>query len=140
MEQQQCGLNSKRKMKDLKDYLHLYLGCDIDFEDEHGDIRTGKLVRVKYNHQCPAVIDCRGKRYYRNTEELQLHLRLLTDMTEEEKKAVYTIKGENAFNEFEAQSTLFLLSKHFDLFGLIESGLAIDKTKTTTSWNSNNVA
>jgi hypothetical protein len=114
-------------MKDLKEFLHLYLGCNIDFEDEHGDIRTGKLLRVKYNHECSAVIDCNGKRYYRNTEELQLHLRPLTAMTEEEEKTVYTIKGENALNEFEAQSTLFLLSKHFDLFGLIESGNAIAK-------------
>lgn len=31
------------------------------------------------------------------------------------------------FNQHEV--TLWLLSKHFDLFGLIDSGLAIDKTK-----------
>ena len=29
-----------------------------------------------------------------------------------------------------AESVRYLLSKHFDLFGWIESGLAIDKTKT----------
>jgi hypothetical protein len=30
---------------------------------------------------------------------------------------------------FTPEETLWLLSKHFDLFGLIESGLAVDKTK-----------
>lgn len=33
------------------------------------------------------------------------------------------------FNKLDAEQHRYLLSKHFDLFGLIDAGLAIDKTK-----------
>jgi hypothetical protein len=36
---------------------------------------------------------------------------------------------ENGIIYHEGPATVYLLSKHFDLFGLIEAGLAIDQTK-----------
>jgi hypothetical protein len=36
------------------------------------------------------------------------------------------------FNKLNAEQHHYLLSKHFDLFGLIESNLALDKTKLQT--------
>jgi hypothetical protein len=62
-------------------------------------------------------------------------LRPLSDMTEPEGIEVqYMVDqmgvGYNATHG--AQITRYLLSRHFDLFGWIEAGLAIDKTKTDT--------
>lgn len=62
-------------------------------------------------------------------------LRPLSDMTKEEQGIVEEIL--NTFDENDphdamrgmANVTMLLLSKHFDLFCLIESGLAISKTK-----------
>jgi len=156
--------------KKLKDYLHLFLGCecmwkvfgddDIEFKKSSIDLKI--LDRV-YDRQ-PFVI--------------KPILRPLSSMTEDECGDIYTIerdrflghktidfdvrKSDNGFvvtridllddrlmigfygqiykiiedgtsphiepirNQHEI--TRYLLSKHFDLFGLIESGLAIDKT------------
>jgi len=83
----------------------------------------------------------------------QLFIRPLSSITEEEKIELLLIIGEpkmyaafdfrigdemhylNLVGEsgviiigFNPESVKYLLSKHFDLFGLIEAGLAIDKT------------
>lgn len=55
-------------------------------------------------------------------------------MTEEEKRHLQIISIEELFGNLGSVLCLandfrYLLSKHFDLFGLIEAGLAIDKTK-----------
>ena len=59
-------------------------------------------------------------------------LRPLSDMTEPEEMEVQNMvdqMGVGYSATHGAQITGFLLSRHFDLFGWIESGLAIDKTK-----------
>lgn len=76
--------------------------------------------------------------FYVNSEDVKLILRPLNDMTEKEFNYCYK-KGWT--NHYESQSAytatmgvmepeefLYLLSKHFDLFCLIGSGLAINKT------------
>lgn len=63
-------------------------------------------------------------------------LRPLSSMTEEEKDFIddtFIVTPENisvSYHIIEAKRTDYLLSRHFDLFGLIESGQAIDATKT----------
>ena len=110
--------------KELKDYLHLYLGCEIDISGQREILDS-----VAKSGQIETLF--RGYlRNYRDLsdEDIAPILRPLSDMTDEEAQEVYTIKGKNAFNNFEGETTKHLLSKHFDLFGLIEAGLAIDKT------------
>jgi hypothetical protein len=121
------------------DYLHLYLGCEcevigtgfigkIDTVFDDGTIATG-LGRF------PFVQTLRG-------DEIKPLLRPLTDMTHEELQEcgnmIYDFSDEPDLNnhKWEDFQTLldpmqfvWLLKKGFDLFGLIESGLAIDKTK-----------
>lgn len=66
-------------------------------------------------------------------DDIKIFLRPLSDMTDEEKETEIianpwhtTHRQKQAYRE--AERTLYLLSKHFDLFGLIDAGLAIDKT------------
>lgn len=66
-----------------------------------------------------------------NALSLKLILRPLSDMTEEEMIEV-DVDVPNILSEYEKlrpTAFSFLLSKGFDLFGLIDAGLAIDKTK-----------
>jgi hypothetical protein len=51
-------------------------------------------------------------------------------MTEEERNKVEFALTPSGY-KYSPETFLWLLSKHFDLFGLIEAGLAIDKTKLT---------
>lgn len=124
--------------KELKDYLHLYLGCEVFIESYsfmNGNKREkliDKLTEVGINGR----IDC--EKYTPPDGDVKLVLRPLSDMTEEEKD--WLDEHENFVNnykqnaeseliiEWDAEKTSYLLSKHFDLFGLIEAGLAIDKT------------
>lgn len=65
-------------------------------------------------------------------------LRPLSSMTEEEKIELFALR-ENEAQLFPAIITglsecfRWLLSHHFDIFGLIDAGLAIDKTSLTTT-------
>lgn len=66
----------------------------------------------------------------------KLVLRKLSDMTEEERAQKDRLKNmeDNYTSAWEplmnrAESIKYLLSKHFDLFGLIPAGLAIDKNQ-----------
>ena len=108
--------------KELKDYLHLYLGCEVLVE---GDIR--KLITIYLNGYVEVNYnDIGGQEFPIN--EIKPILRPLSDMTEDEEYDYWKLKGGNASNEFQGETTLFLLSKYFDIFGLIEADLAIDKT------------
>lgn len=116
-------------MKDIKDYLHLYLGCEI--YDSYND-RTGILKGITKDS---VLIDHKTS-WRLDFDEVKPILRPLSDMTEEEKieygetfKEVKPFFGGDSVY-FESHETVrWLLSKHFDLFGLIEAGLAIDGTK-----------
>ena len=103
--------------KNIKDYLHLYLPFELNY------------FGFKYN-----VVGFRDKGHFFTfwhehgffdilKEYLKLPLRPLSlnEMTEEEKKQIKLKEGFDL--------TRYLLSKHFDIFNLIEAGLAIDKTK-----------
>jgi len=119
--------------KNIKDYLHLYLGCGIwsDAIQEH----VGTLYGIFGNK---IHLKVRGVDYTPTIGQYKPILRQLSDITEEEKNWFgwdretwdYTInKMSYKTYHFHGDELLYLLSKHFDLFGLIDNGLAIDKTK-----------
>lgn len=147
--------------KKITDYLHLYLGCEVEWWNG-----SGVYVLDPYYLSEIAEDDL--------WEKTKPILRPLSDMTEEEMKELWKIVFNRTFppsgriessylqdkrnprwilmsgverlgiqlnGDIWADSdlhnwpmnphlnTLYMLKKHFDLFGLIEAGLAIDKTK-----------
>ncbi len=100
--------------KEIKDYLHLYLGCKVVFNEKLKAVITHKLLA---DNLVPK-------------EKLKPILRPLSDMTEDEDQEFEYIRYKKDLSIYEgtAMQTAYLLSKNFDLFGLIESGLAIDAT------------
>lgn len=124
--------------KELKDYLHLYLGCECILDNKE----TGKLIGFDSRlHDSDVEMVCftiwidkeNDWSVYnddKNFERIKPILRPLSDMTEEEKQNIegtdWSLLPDSGW-EYTAETFLFLLSKGFDLFGLIEAGLAIDK-------------
>jgi hypothetical protein len=183
-------------VKDIKDFIHLYLGqqvrvrkkndsdreylvgriCEVTRASNHGD-----WVKVWFDDDLPTVTDSTWHQstsnchfFFMNEDEIQIILRRLSSMTEEERSELWslvfgtkrskfrgntvwfpeeTISSDprwvlmqgverfgiemngtvwadsdlHAFKHNQHEVTRYLLSKGFDLFGLIESGLAIDK-------------
>lgn len=114
--------------KKLSDYLHLYLGCEA--KSSEGTM-TYKLSSIDVKGRC-MFYDGHGNDMWLGND-FKLILRPLSDMTEEEREiAVGEIKRSGSGSVLQSQSwesMRYLLSKHFDLFGLIDAGIAIDKTK-----------
>jgi hypothetical protein len=120
--------------KNIKDYLHLYLG--------------GKCMwRVFGNNEWEeAGVDLKilYRLYDNQPFELKPILRPLGDINENERMEIMdaadvyyseyiilALKNKTTYKIDLKQSfelSKYLLSKHFDLFGLIDAGLAIDKT------------
>lgn len=152
--------------KKIEDYLHLYLGCEVEVDSKRpsgnelvDDKRRGTFIGYADPHKISVKLAFRaGPHGQVNTFFVKPFLRPLSDMTEEEGREYakhYGIKGdlpctiseENGYVKIsigyknhgaslfplsdygqKPESLRYLLSKHFDLFGLIEAGLAIDKT------------
>lgn len=153
--------------KELKDYLHLYLGCQIRF---HSNLTETWGI---WNKMSCSDIQL-AVAHIGFGEKCQIQLRPLSDMTEEERKELWEFVfnrkfGENGteylrdhlpiptgrtrwvltsgverlgiqfngriwydsdlqhWNFSQHEVTRWLLSRSFDLFDLIESGLAINK-------------
>jgi len=115
-------------MKEIKDYLHLYLGCEVlcDKATSGSIILNGHLIDSALTVGAT----------------ITPLLRPLSSMTEEEMQECgnmeYNFSNDPELNtwDYKAFETLlspeqfaWLLKRRFDLFNLIESGLAIDKTK-----------
>lgn len=130
-------------MKKIEDYLHLYLGCVAIIEKSDYFM----VHNWSYHNGDKIVIGGRLIEHLGNINmghiSIKPILRPLSDMSEEEMKEcgclTYDFSDEEDLMKWEWQDFktllsveqfLWLLSKHFDLFGLIEAGLAIDKTKT----------
>lgn len=130
-------------MKELKNYIHLYLGCDILVEKSNyhfvhslsiyvGDVKK-MTAELLYNLSVGSGII------------IKPILRPLSDLTEYEayeyacitfpsiKRNQVSLKGciKEINNGLKAEEVRYLLSKHFDLFNLIAEGLALDKNTTT---------
>lgn len=123
--------------KQLKDYLHLY-GIDIEVNtvDGIGSVigihpkgATVSLKSVGLKQELHGFDKGNGglhRIYLFKDNYMQLALRPLSDLTDDE----YGLAGDEPQTVFEAaEQTKYLLSIGIDLFGLIESGLAIDKTQ-----------
>ena len=93
---------------EFKDVAHLYLGCDM------GTVEDGVVYSLAPIQLSVETMECRPI------------LRRLKSMSEEEKTEYNKMKQRKGYMaQIHAENTLWLLSKHFDLFGLIESGQAI---------------
>lgn len=118
-------------MTQLKDVLHLYLGCEVKNLANETFILTPSLIE--------AILGL--------NLSFKPILRPLSDMSDNERDKyvhLHSYPKKNSEQSFsnqltvvDAECTAYLLSKHFDLFGLIESGQAIDKT-TLSNQNLNN--
>lgn len=127
--------------------LAMFIGCEAEYMYVDEETHTGKgtLISVNLNLDRKinfpiVIIDKDDNSRYRETkvnpDEVKPILRPLSDMTDEEineykvLKPEYTsITDKKTLIKVDARSIKYLVSKHFDIFGWIEKGLAIDKTK-----------
>lgn len=105
-------------MIEIKDVIHLYLGCEVEN-------KKGQRVNLT-----PMLLaHCLDNKYELETEQWKPILRNLSDMTEEEKDewlSIWHVQDDDETNmRTHAQETKYLLSKHFDLFNLHEQGLCL---------------
>jgi hypothetical protein len=133
-------LEKSEAMIKFKDVAHLYLGIEVMFDNKKWTINkigAGLFRLIRRDEQnIGRWVEC----YYDDAKPL---LRPLSDLKEEDTKefdkdrkhdklwfawhdAILFCEG---FSKFTPEQFTFLLKKGFDLFGLIESGEAIDKTK-----------
>lgn len=131
--------------KDIKDYLHLYLGCEVKPGDRITEAQK-VLLRGVYTFDADYKVNiCRCQMstfpgenvLWLEHDDFKLILRPLSDMTEEEETQMIATQDDVKLDGYpeillkadSGETVRFMLSKGFDLFGLIEAGLAIDKTK-----------
>lgn len=132
--------------KNIKDYLHFYLGCECIDEDGRIGRFSGfdicvddysiVMITVKYSDDTE---DWSVLNDNEDCDRIKLLLRRLSSMTEEEKTTVYKLLyGEDAYEAIRLNFALtlgnlnpeafrYLLRNGFDLFDLIDSRLAVDK-------------
>lgn len=133
-------------MKQLKDYMHFYQNCEGTLKVHYAFPMRGfkfvsaRLIGVLVNNVHVQCYGGDGSKWPQITvakvSDFYPVLRHLRDMTGEEKIEISKILNwpepktvmNNRYGKYSAAMFLFLLSKHFDLFGLIDAGLAIDKT------------
>lgn len=119
--------------KNIKDYLHFYLGCECE---RRGESDTAILTGISYD-DTQGIWWCyfsNKESDYSDIEVVFPKLKPLSAMSEDEWTEVEKIVAKKETGEIEipvayAEICKFLLSKRFDLFGLIEANLAIDSTK-----------
>jgi hypothetical protein len=123
---------------ELKDVLHFYLGCDV----MHKDGTTATMISVdRFN---AGFIHHETQMYGEQSKdslEITPILRSFSSITEEEKEAYETYYMSLEYEreednhaicdaEISAQTTRWLISRGFDMFNLIENGLAIEATQS----------
>lgn len=128
-------LNLKAEGRQLKDYIHLYFGglCKIVWTEEGSEL-TGledALYRID-----GTIIDNSNF-----IESGELILRPLSSITEDERFEVFKLLfGDDAYSAIRlgfalktdslgADAVRYLISKHFDIFELIDSGIAISEER-----------
>lgn len=125
--------------KNLKHYIHFLIGCDVQITTSSATF-TGKLIGYYYdiwNYQSrqfePTVqVRIGNTSHYYKLDNIKPILRPISDMTKEEGKEWLAVK-EKCWDNFNlpmqglGEMANWLLSKNFDLFDLINSGIAIAK-------------
>lgn len=123
---------------ELRDYIHFYIGCDVELLG-HGGIKImTELIAVgnsfaQLRHAAPD-----GRFIYNdvfNMDIIKLILRPLSTMTNEEMAEARAAGGEpnNMPWVNGALRTKYLLSKFFDLYGLVDAGVAIPRITITVN-------
>lgn len=140
--------------KKIEDFLHLYPRAFVKTPNKNHGVHVcsiGEIHSIHYTHsdnQEVQVTYDHGSGFFRilvPIGQIKLLLRPLSDMTEEECEWInnefgwgisgYLAEGIKAGTKYSInihssfEITRYLLSKSFDLFGLIDANLAIDKTK-----------
>jgi hypothetical protein len=127
--------------KQLKDYLHLYIGCKIIWGDKNSP-HVGTLVGLEgacttENYRAEIATRIEDKRHHYQcfspkVNQCLLVLRPLSDFKEAEADYVspFALEGKPSIM-VNADLTRHFCSLGIDCFGLIEAGLAIDATKAT---------
>lgn len=141
-------------MKELKDYLHLYLGCEVEY---NGEIWKLKSVEIGINgNRCGKLTRKREERQTYDIENYELRngvipfKLILFDILKigyDEYKEVDNLEGNADTSNYKpgvmslpqnvrryfitssAVKTIEAAKRRWDLFGLIEAGLAIDATR-----------
>ena len=114
--------------KDIKDYLHYYIGQPCTYDDPYQ--RAFDLIGVVTER---IIQEIRNPQLTGAVQNARPHLRHLEDISQEEmdeynklSSTLFSLaKGIDQIRQ-ESATTHYLLSKGFDLWGLIEGGLAID--------------
>lgn len=165
-------------MKELKDYLHLYIGCKVIIDNDLQDT-DHELIGVVAGSDCHLHHGLHNQYGHCDISKVKPILRPLSSITENERKEIFylifkkkfPISGSITFYDNtnisnnpryvlwsgvdrvcvdvngnvwadcdlhpykynQHQITMYLLSKHFDLFSLIEADLALDATKIKES-------
>ncbi len=125
----------------LSDYLHLYLGCEIQYQEilcfGNIEIRKGLSFGVddrfvsfypitKYNKLSESGVTIR-----KPIKDCKLILRSLISMTKIEAEELnwsfpFLTSPAILLNNLVPKEFVYMLKKGFDLFGLISSGIAIE--------------
>lgn len=112
-------------MKNIENYLHLYIGINCQFKER----KTGNMFTRHL--EAPDVGHYLYEDFYSFVKPILRPISDIEDDSEEDKwlHDYCSDKGiAPSFLEM-AEVTIYLLRKGFDLFGLIDADLAIDKTK-----------
>ena len=130
----------------LEEVIHHYLGCECLIDGwEHGRNEIGVLNRIDKGEGITVIIEDPilnkkgiGQRFsYELSNEELIHVKpILKNPSRITKTEMFDVTDtkEVAFHlhgdliKSEAMATKWLLDNHFDLFGLIESGQAIERT------------
>lgn len=129
---------------ELSHYIHYYIGCRIEKDSDALDypiiegIDRNNVIVSTYRYKTPHsdLIFVRP-RIWKNISSIKpiLRNRNLLDMTKEEEDELKAIKGTSIIYRSEPPIEItydtpetfhWMLKKQFDLFELIENGLAID--------------
>lgn len=125
------GLTVFLNMLDAK-ILAMYLGCRVSIlnTEETRDLYEGELSAIDLNGTF-ATISEGALEFQLEFSDFKLILRPLESITDEESVEYQRLQRFNpredwSFAKATAEVTKYLLSKSFDLFGLIQKGLAIE--------------
>lgn len=137
--------NTGNTNNNLSQYLHLYLPVDVELNNGGSKVYNRTAVAVGNTDDEYRYVTLRlgkGLKSFTNSVLLSENrvkpiLRPLSDMTEEERtefeKTKMFVKATPVHHvgnmQWTPETFRWCLSNRFDIFGLIESGKAIDKTK-----------